>query len=82
MAASRILNWWRERDKPGWRNFATALATLGLALLLALYSAAMAEGGHTIFAGLSAVLALAMAGWVAVAIVPKMARRTSLRWLL
>jgi uncharacterized protein (DUF58 family) len=82
MAASRILNWWRERDKPGWRNFATALATLGLALLLALYSAAMAEGGHTIFAGLSAVLALAIAGWVAVAIVPKMARRTSLRWLL
>jgi len=77
-----MLNWWRERDKPGWRNFAAAMVTLGLALLLALYSAAMAETGHTIFAALSAVLALLMAGWVAVAIVPKMARRTSLRWLL
>ena len=77
-----MLNWWRERDKPGWRNFAAAMVTLGLALLLALYSAAMAETGRTIFAALSAVLALLMAGWVAVAIVPKMARRTSLRWLL
>lgn len=82
MAASRILNWWRERNKPGWRNFAAAMVTLGLALLLALYSAAMAETGRTIFAALSAVLALLMAGWVSVAIVPKMARRTSLRWLL
>ncbi|MGH9709603.1 MAG: hypothetical protein ACRD37_03545, partial [Candidatus Acidiferrales bacterium] len=82
MAASRMLNWWRERDKPGWRHFAAAMATLGLALLLALYSAAMAETGRTVFAALSAVLALIMAGWVAVAIVPKMARRTSLRWLL
>ena len=77
-----MLNWWRERDRPGWRNFAAAMVTLGLALLLALYSAAMAETGRTVFAALSAVLALAMAGWVAVAIVPKMARRTSLRWLL
>jgi len=80
--ASRVSNWWRERDKPGWRNFAVALGTLGFALVLALYSAAMAESGRTIFAALAAVLALVMAGWVAVAIVPKMARRTSLRWLL
>ena len=77
-----MLNWWRERDKPGWRNFAAAMVTLGLALLLALYSAAMAETGRTVFATLSAVLALLMAGWVSIAIVPKMARRTSLRWLL
>ncbi|MHB8756014.1 MAG: DUF58 domain-containing protein [Candidatus Acidiferrales bacterium] len=79
---SRVSNWWRERDKPGWRNFAAALGTLGFALVLALYSAAMAESGRTVFAALTAVLALAMAGWVAVAIVPKMAHRTSLRWLL
>ncbi|MGB6626460.1 MAG: hypothetical protein WBE43_16890, partial [Candidatus Acidiferrales bacterium] len=82
MAASRILTWWRERDKPGWRNFAIALSTLTLALFLALYSAAMAETGRSIFAGLSAVLALALAAWVGIAIVPKMARRTGLRWLL
>ena len=77
-----MLNWWRERDRPGWRNFAAAMVTLGLALLLALYSAALAETGRTIFATLSAMLALLMAGWVSIAIVPKMARRTSLRWLL
>lgn len=82
MTASRILTWWRERDKPGWRNFGIAISTLTLALFLALYSAAMAESGHSVFAGLSAVLALALAAWVGIAIVPKMARRTGLRWLL
>lgn len=81
-AFTKIANLWRDRDRLGWRHFAAALATLTLALLLALYSAAMAEGGRTVFAALSAFLALALASWVAVAIVPKMARRTSLRWLL
>lgn len=81
-AFSKFANLWRDRDRPAWRNFAAAIATLALALLLALYSAAMAESGRTIFAALSAFLALALAAWVAVAIVPKIARRTSLRWLL
>lgn len=81
-AFTKIANLWRERDRPGWRNFAAAIGTLALALLLALYSAAMAQSGRTIFAALSAFLALALAAWVAIAIVPKMARRTSLRWLL
>ena len=81
-AFTKIANLWRDRDRLGWRHFAAALATLTLALLLALYSAAMAEGGRTVFAALSAFLALALASWVAVAILPKMARRTSLRWLL
>ncbi|HEV2304619.1 MAG TPA: DUF58 domain-containing protein [Candidatus Acidoferrales bacterium] len=78
----RLLNFWRERDRPAWRNFAAAIGTLALALALALYSAAMAENGRTIFAGLAATLALALAAWVSIAIVPKMARHTSLRWLL
>ena len=81
-AFTKLANLWRDRDRPGWRHFSAALATLVLALLLALYSAAMAETGRTVFAALSAMLALALAAWVAVAIVPKMARRTSLRWLL
>lgn len=81
-AFAKIANLWRGRDRPGWRNFAAAIAILALALLLALYSAAMAQTGRTIFAALSAFLALALASWVSVAIVPKMARRTSLRWLL
>jgi uncharacterized protein (DUF58 family) len=81
-AFTKIANLWRERDRLGWRHFAAAIGTLSLALLLALYSAAMAQSGRTIFAALAAILALALAAWVAIAIVPKMARRTSLRWLL
>jgi uncharacterized protein (DUF58 family) len=81
-AFTKIANLWRDRDRLGWRHFAAAIGTLSLALLLALYSAAMAQSGRTIFAALAAILALALAAWVAIAIVPKMARRTSLRWLL
>ncbi|HEV2488421.1 MAG TPA: DUF58 domain-containing protein [Candidatus Acidoferrales bacterium] len=82
IAESRLLRLWRERDKPGWRNFGVAMAVLALAFILAIYSAAMSESGRPVFAWGSAILALLLAGWVAVTIVPKMARRTSLRWLL
>ncbi|HKF51566.1 MAG TPA: DUF58 domain-containing protein [Candidatus Acidoferrales bacterium] len=81
-AFAKIANLWRGRDRPGWRNFAAAISVLALALLLALYSAALAQTGRGLFAGLSALLALALAAWVSITIVPKMARRTSLRWLL
>lgn len=79
---ANLLSWWRDRDRPAWRNFAAAIGTLALALAMALYSAAMAESGRTIFAALAAAVALALAARVSIAIVPKMARRTSLRWLL
>jgi len=72
---------WHGIDRPSWRSFAVALAALGAALFLALYSGAAAEGGHLLVAGLSALGALALAGWVAVTIVPVLARRTPLRWL-
>src|SRR6266849_2418439 len=72
---------WHGIDRPSWRSFAVALAALGAALFLALYSGAAAEGGHLLVAGLSALGALALAGWVAVTIVPLLARRTPLRWL-
>src|SRR5260370_2159209 len=64
-----------------WRNFAVGLGALGAALFLALYSGAAAEGGHLLVAGLSALGALALAGWGAVTILPVLARRTPLRWL-
>lgn len=82
MAAPSALRWWRGRDRPGWKNFAVAIAVLAFALLLALYSAAMADMGRIVLAVSAAALALLLAGWVAVAIVPRLARRTSLRWLL
>ncbi len=77
------IGYWLTRiDVRAWRNFGTAIAALMIALLLSLYSGAAAEMGHLWLAALSASLALALAAWVGVAIVPALARRTSLRWLL
>jgi len=81
MAASIVTRWWRELDRPGWRSFAIAMAALAIALLLALYSGAAAETGRLWLAGGSALAALGLAGWVALTIVPVLARRTPLRWL-
>jgi uncharacterized protein (DUF58 family) len=73
--------WWRRRDRPGWRNFGIAMLVLSAALLVALFSAAVAQQGRIGLAAITTALALGMAAWVAVAIVPALARRTSLRWL-
>jgi uncharacterized protein (DUF58 family) len=72
---------WHGMDRPSWRNFLIAMVALGAALFLALYSGAAVQGGHLIVAALSAVMALVLAGWVAISIVPVLARRTPLRWL-
>jgi len=72
---------WHGLDRPSWRSFFVALVALGVALFLALYSGAAAEAGHVIFAGITALGALGLAGWVALTIVPVLARRTPLRWL-
>jgi uncharacterized protein (DUF58 family) len=58
-----------------------AIASLAAALLLALYSSAVAESGQMWLAASTALLSLVVAGWVAVTIVPVLARRTQLRWL-
>jgi uncharacterized protein (DUF58 family) len=73
--------WWRNRDRPGWRNFGIAILVLSGALILALFSAAVAQQGRVLLAAITTVLALGMAAWVAIVIVPALARRTSLRWL-
>ncbi len=82
MSGSFVARLWQGRDRPGWRNFAIAMATLAGALVLSLYSAAVAEQGRVWMASAAAIAALGLAGWVAVAIVPALARRTSLRWLV
>jgi len=68
-------------DRPSWRSFAIAMGALAAALFLALYSGAAAEEGHLFIAGVSALTALVLAGWVALTIVPALARRTPLSWL-
>jgi uncharacterized protein (DUF58 family) len=75
------VRWWQNRDRPGWRNFGIAILVLSGALILALFSAAVAQQGRILLAAITTVLALGMAAWVAVTIVPALARRTSLRWL-
>jgi uncharacterized protein (DUF58 family) len=72
---------WHGLDRPSWRSFFVALVALGAALFLALYTGAAADGGHLFVAAVSGLGALALAGWVALTIVPVLARRTPLWWL-
>jgi len=71
----------RTIDWPGWKSFGIALVLLAGALLLALHGAAAFEAGHQRLGAIYATLALIVAAFVAVAIVPTLARRTPLRWL-
>jgi uncharacterized protein (DUF58 family) len=84
VGVSRAAQWNRLRetlDRPSWRSFGIAMGALAMALFLALYSGAAAEEGNLAIAGLSALSALALAGWVALTVVPALARRTPLGWL-
>jgi uncharacterized protein (DUF58 family) len=70
-----------ELDRNGWRTFFIAMGALALAMLLALYSRVAAENAQVWLAGLTALAALGIAGWVAVKLVPALARRSPLGWL-
>jgi len=74
--------WWRGIDRPGWRNFGVAMLVLSAALVTALFSAAAAQEGRVGVAAVTTVISLGLDGWVAVVIVPRLARRTSLRWIV
>lgn len=50
-------------------------------MILALYSGAAAEFGNVPLAATCSLLALSVAGWVAVTLVPTLAKRTPLRWI-
>ena len=81
MQDSLVGRWWRGLDHVGWRSFGIAMLALSSALILALFSAAVAQAGRVILAGVTAALSLGLAGWVGVTIVPALARRSSLRWI-
>ncbi|HXW61425.1 MAG TPA: DUF58 domain-containing protein [Candidatus Acidoferrales bacterium] len=78
---SAAARWWQRRDRPGWRTFGIAVLVLSIALVIALFSAAVAQEGRLWLAGVTTAIALAIAAWVAITIVPALAKRTSLRWL-
>ena len=68
-------------DRPAWRRFWLALLGLGLAFFLALYSTALHEAGYAAGAAAVAAVALLIAAFVAVKVVPYLARRTAFeRW--
>src|SRR5215470_8022574 len=83
MAASRSIlsDLWAKADRPGVRAFFLSIFALTVAMVLALYSGVAAEFGNVLLAGTCALLALAVAGWVAVTLVPTLAKRTPLRWI-
>jgi uncharacterized protein (DUF58 family) len=72
---------WAKADRPGVRAFFLSVAALSIALLLALYSGAAAELGNSGLSVAAALTALVVAGWVAVTLVPTLAKRTPLRWI-
>jgi uncharacterized protein (DUF58 family) len=80
-ATSSIARLWAMADRPSVRAFFLSIAALSVALLLALYSSAAAQLGRVGLASASALVALAVAGWVAVTLVPVLAKRTPLRWI-
>jgi uncharacterized protein (DUF58 family) len=78
---STLAHLWAKADRPGVRAFFLAIAALSVALILAIYSGAAAELGNLVLASASALGALAVAAWVAVTLVPVLAKRTPLRWI-
>jgi uncharacterized protein (DUF58 family) len=78
---STLAQLWAKADRPAVRAFFLSITALGVALLLAVYSGAAAELGNVSLAASSALLALAIAAWVAVTLVPILAKRTPLRWI-
>jgi uncharacterized protein (DUF58 family) len=81
MRDSIVTRCWRGLDRPGWRNFGIAMLALSVALVTALFSAAVAQAGRLLLASVAAALALGLAAWVGITIVPSLARQTSLRWI-
>jgi len=79
--ASTAAQLWAKADRSAVRAFFLSISALGFALLLALYSGTAAEMGHLSLAIASALAALVVAGWVAVTLVPVLAKRTPLRWI-
>lgn len=78
---STLAQLWARADRPAVRAFSLSMLALAIALMLALYSGVASEVGNVALTTASAVGALALAGWVAVTLVPTLARRTPLRWL-
>ena len=76
-----LANFWQKADRPGVRAFFLSMASLSVAFLLALYSGAASRLGNLALASATAMASLVVAGWVAITLVPILARRTPLRFI-
>ena len=56
-----------------WRNFGSSIGLLSIAMMAALYSSSAARDGRLVEAAISALVALAIALWVAIRFVPRLA---------
>lgn len=72
---------WERADRPGVRAFLLSMAALSVAFVLALYSGGAARLGNLFLASATAIAALLVAAWVAITLVPVLAKRTPLRWI-
>jgi uncharacterized protein (DUF58 family) len=70
-----------ESSRSVWKNFATAIGLLAIAMLSALYSSSVARGGRMVQAAASATLALVIAIWVGIRFVPRLAANVEWDWL-
>jgi Protein of unknown function DUF58 len=73
----------QQADRAAWRRFFLALFGLTLSLFVALYATALRESGRHELAAVMAFISLLIAGFVALKVVPYLARRTALeRWMM
>src|SRR5262245_13557822 len=64
-----------------WRNFGSSIGLLTIAMMAALYSSSAGRGGRLVPAGIAALMALAIAIWVAIRFVPRLASNVEWDWL-
>src|SRR5260370_15014196 len=81
LLTSKLSTLWQNADRPAIRAFFLSITALGVALVLALYSGAAAQLGNVALASASTLIALLVAAWVAVTLVPVLAKRTALRYI-
>jgi uncharacterized protein (DUF58 family) len=73
-----------KSKQPGsatWKNFSVSLLLLAMAMLAALYSSNAAQDGRVVASGTAAVAALAVAIWVGLRFVPRLAANVDWSWL-
>ncbi len=64
-----------------WKHFSKCIGLLTVAMMAALYSSSAGRGGRLAPAGISALTALAIAIWVAIRFVPRLAANVEWDWL-